>query len=41
LAASIRALGDALRSGVDMATVGQRARVIRKSIVPIIATGRV
>lgn len=41
LSASVRALGDALRSGVDMAVVGQRARTIRKAIVPTIAAGRV
>lgn len=41
LAADVRALGSMLRDGTDMAVVGQRARVIRKSIVPIVATGRV
>ena len=41
LASDVRALGDALRAGVDMAVVGQRARAIRKAIVPAIATGRV
>lgn len=41
LSESVRALGDALRAGVDMALVGQRARAIRKAIVPTIATGRV
>lgn len=41
LSESVRALGDALRAGVDMTVVGQRARAIRKAIVPTIATGRV
>ena len=41
LAASVRAIGEALRAGVDMTTVGQRARAIRKALVPTIATGRV
>lgn len=41
LAADVRALGSMLRDGTDMAVVGQRARVIRKAIIPTIATGRV
>jgi len=41
LATDVRALGDALRGGVDMAVVGQRARTIRKTIVPAVALGKV
>lgn len=41
MAADVRSLGDMLRGGADMSTVGQRARSIRKAIVPAIATGRV
>jgi hypothetical protein len=41
LSADIRALGAALRAGTDMAVVGQRARAIRKAIVPTIARGTV
>ena len=41
LSADIRALGAALRDGTDLSVVGQRARAIRKAIVPIIARGRV
>jgi hypothetical protein len=41
LAADVRALGSMLRDGTDMAVVGQRARVIRKALIPTIATGRV
>lgn len=41
LAADVRALGDALRAGGDLSDVGQRARAIRKAIVPAVAHGRV
>jgi hypothetical protein len=41
LAADVRGLGVLLRDGVDMARVGQRARAIRKALVPIIAMGKV
>lgn len=40
LAADIRALGGALRDGVDMPAIGQQARRIRKSIVPTVARSK-
>jgi hypothetical protein len=41
LSADIRALGVALRDGTDLAVVGQRARAIRKALVPTVARGKV